>query len=260
MFIPYGKFNGFMIPNLLAKSGILSPAEMLIWGRMAQYAGSDGDCWPSYRALAQELSLSETTVKKNIKKLIDKGFVYRESEAGKSSHFYFLRHAVFNSVHARATKFSGQENCPGKKIAWEPGREITPHPGKKIAHEENQEESQSDTQTHPPVFSVCVSPSENKKNGDKIPAEIIREIEELSKNAKNPQAYKAVLYKRYRQGEFISSLSSTERKDYKDEFAGKPDAYLKQLIEIGNKAAEIELSRRIKSQDRAGPSRLDVEP
>lgn len=100
-FIPYKLFVGSFIPNALMRYPDLSPSAKLLWARLAQYAGSDGECYPSQKTLAEDLGLSVSHIKYVLKELRDKGFVTTERSqqerlAGRNSRYYFLWHDVFD--------------------------------------------------------------------------------------------------------------------------------------------------------------------
>jgi DNA-binding MarR family transcriptional regulator len=64
---------------------------MYLWDR----AGKDGSCWPSIGAIARELSLSRSTVKRAVADLTRAGFLRKEARyrenGGRSSCLYTLR-------------------------------------------------------------------------------------------------------------------------------------------------------------------------
>jgi len=123
-FLPYRQFAGFMIPNCLAKYPDLSSTAKLVWGRLAQFAGRDGACFPAYETLAQELGVRRMTVVKAVQALVDKGFIERESRPGRSTKFHFLYHKIFRP---------GAETAPPASETGEPGAETAPPPGAQTA-------------------------------------------------------------------------------------------------------------------------------
>jgi len=54
-FNPFGLFNGILIPEMLVRAIKISPGSKLAYGRLARYAGQDGDCLPLCRRLPQRL-------------------------------------------------------------------------------------------------------------------------------------------------------------------------------------------------------------
>src|SRR5688572_3926181 len=57
-FNPYRMWVGSFIPNWLMRQKI-SPGAKLAYARLAQYAGKDGQCYPSQKDLADELGVGE---------------------------------------------------------------------------------------------------------------------------------------------------------------------------------------------------------
>jgi hypothetical protein len=57
-FNPFGLFTGIFIPDALVRSKTLSAGAKLIYGRLARYAGQDGECHPAVRTLASEIGMS----------------------------------------------------------------------------------------------------------------------------------------------------------------------------------------------------------
>jgi len=51
-------FYGAFVPNWLMQRKELSPGSKLLYGRLSQYAGEDGHCYPGQALLAQELGVS----------------------------------------------------------------------------------------------------------------------------------------------------------------------------------------------------------
>lgn len=74
-FNPYGMFVGVFIPNVLLESGALSPTAMLLWARMAQFAGKGGRCYPKQTTLAKSLHITTGRVKQLVKELEEKQFI-----------------------------------------------------------------------------------------------------------------------------------------------------------------------------------------
>lgn len=70
-FNPYHMFVGSFIPNCIMKSKELTHADKLVWARLAQYAGKDGECYPKQAQIAEEVGASISTVKLSIKNLVD---------------------------------------------------------------------------------------------------------------------------------------------------------------------------------------------
>jgi len=75
VFNPYNKFQGSFVPNVIMECRELSQSAKLLWGRLVQYSGRDGRCFPSISALAKGVGLSEDRTRKIIAELRDKKFI-----------------------------------------------------------------------------------------------------------------------------------------------------------------------------------------
>lgn len=86
---PYMVFQGCIIPNCLLKRKDLTLSAKICFGRLAQYAGDDGYCYPSLKQLSEELAVSETTVENAIKDLISAGLIIKETPTGVQKLMHF---------------------------------------------------------------------------------------------------------------------------------------------------------------------------
>ena len=64
-FNPFGIFNGLFIPNSIAMSDISDSAKLLL-GRLNQFAGPDGQAFPSRNTLATALHWKLRKLDRNI--------------------------------------------------------------------------------------------------------------------------------------------------------------------------------------------------
>ena len=102
VFNPYGMFVGSFVPNALLRYKGLSSTAKLLWARLAQYAGKNGECFPSQKTLAEELGITERQIITMLKQLVAKGFIKQEKPKGldklvhKTSRYYFLWHKYFD--------------------------------------------------------------------------------------------------------------------------------------------------------------------
>jgi len=102
VFNPYGIFVGSFVPNALLRYKGLSSTAKLLWARLAQYAGKNGECFPSQKTLAEELGITERQIITMLKQLVAKGFIKQEKPKGldklvhKTSRYYFLWHKYFD--------------------------------------------------------------------------------------------------------------------------------------------------------------------
>jgi len=92
-FNPYKVFVGIFIPNAIVKCQSISPGAKLLYGRLAQYAGGNGDAYPSHETLAVELGVSSRQIRRYISELVNERFV-RVQHTQKSNRYIFLWHEV----------------------------------------------------------------------------------------------------------------------------------------------------------------------
>ena len=57
-FNPFGLFTGIFVPDALVRSTAISAGAKLTYGRLARYAGQDGNCYPAVPTLASEIGVS----------------------------------------------------------------------------------------------------------------------------------------------------------------------------------------------------------
>ncbi len=99
-FNPFRLFNGLFVPEALARHRGLSPGAKLAYGRLARYAGQDGQCYPAVPTLAREIGVGLRQAQKYLGelervKLIRR--ISRFSENGQTSNQYqFLWHPIFD--------------------------------------------------------------------------------------------------------------------------------------------------------------------
>lgn len=99
-FNPYGSF----VPNALMRWNGVSPGAKLAYARLAQFAGEDGECFPSQETLASELGVSVVQVKRYVKELVTANLLRVERPQGrdrlahKNNRYTFIWHPIFDSV------------------------------------------------------------------------------------------------------------------------------------------------------------------
>lgn len=94
-FNPYRFFVGIFIPNALVRYKGLSPSAKLVYGRLSQYAGKDGKCFPSEDVLADEVGLSKRQVYRLISELENERFIVCQATG-----YMFLWHDIFDQKPA----------------------------------------------------------------------------------------------------------------------------------------------------------------
>lgn len=93
---------GAFLPNGLLEMKEIGAAAKLAYGRLLQYAGERGYCWPSYNTLAGALGMSRSTAIRAVAELVSEHLIEvepRVSESGDNSSnvFFFLDHAALHS-------------------------------------------------------------------------------------------------------------------------------------------------------------------
>jgi len=99
-FNPFRLFNGLFVPEALARHRGLSPGAKLAYGRLARYAGQDGQCYPAVPTLAREIGVGLRQAQKYLGELERVKLIRRSSrfsEHGQTSNQYqFLWHPIFD--------------------------------------------------------------------------------------------------------------------------------------------------------------------
>src|ERR1700741_4097615 len=96
-FNPFGLFAGIFIQEALVRFKDLSAGAKLTYGRLARYAGQDGDCFPAVATLASEIGVCVRQAQNYLAELERKKFLRRVTrfvEKGQTSNsFEFLWHS-----------------------------------------------------------------------------------------------------------------------------------------------------------------------
>jgi hypothetical protein len=116
-FNPFKRFTGLFVPEPLARYEGISPGAKLVFGRLARYAGKNGECWPSVEKLASEVGLGERMTRKHLAELKKQGFIETEprfeSRRQTSSWYFFRWHEVFDEWRcAQETKEGMNDSSP----------------------------------------------------------------------------------------------------------------------------------------------------
>jgi hypothetical protein len=98
-FNPFGLFNGIWIAEALVRAKSVSAGAKITYGRLARYAGRDGNCNPSVPTLAGEIGMSVRQTQNYLAELERKELIRRIpriSESGQTTNAYvFLWHPLF---------------------------------------------------------------------------------------------------------------------------------------------------------------------
>ena len=77
--------EGFvMIPNWIARTGFLNPAEYMLYGYLLGRANDAGKCWPSLSTIASETGISKRTVQRTLDRLEERKAIKRTPRRSKS--------------------------------------------------------------------------------------------------------------------------------------------------------------------------------
>lgn len=91
---PWRGRNGIFVPDGIWDAWDIPPAARLIYGRLSRYAGQDGHCFPSVRAVASAFGISARQTQSHLSALERHGLIRREPRAGlsgqTSNEFLFL--------------------------------------------------------------------------------------------------------------------------------------------------------------------------
>jgi len=68
-FNPFKLFNGIFIPDALVLARGISAGAKITYGRLARYAGENGECYPAVPTLASEIGLSERQTQRYLAEL-----------------------------------------------------------------------------------------------------------------------------------------------------------------------------------------------
>ena len=94
-FNPYKMFTGSLVPNAIMRRKDLTSTQKLLWARLSQYSGNNGQVYPALETLARELGISKSQVRRDLRIMEDKGLIKRELRIGRSSKYHFLWHECF---------------------------------------------------------------------------------------------------------------------------------------------------------------------
>jgi len=99
---PWRLFIGCIIPNPIARSTELSPTAKLIFGKLCQFAGENGQAYPSYSTLAKEVGVERRQAMRGVKELVSFGLIrpvgrVKGNGGFVSNTYVFLWHRIFFS-------------------------------------------------------------------------------------------------------------------------------------------------------------------
>jgi hypothetical protein len=90
---PYNLFVGSFIPNWLQRRSEVSPGAKLCYARLCQYAGQNGECFPSQATLASEIGAGERQIRRYITELEEQQLIDTvQVGLNQPNHYRFLWH------------------------------------------------------------------------------------------------------------------------------------------------------------------------
>lgn len=162
VFNPFRVFVGVFIPNAVVRNPVLTLLAKLLYGRLSQYAGRNGQAFPKQATLAAELAVDERSARRAITELCDFGLIRVVKATGAArlshapDHYEFLWHAIFDAP--------GPDENEGPDRKPDSGPERTPGSG---PIEENQrEENQTGGGGSIPLTPSCASKPSAEADGD----------------------------------------------------------------------------------------------
>lgn len=122
---PWRMFNGCFIPNAVLRCCDLSARAKLIFGRLCQYAGENGEAFPSYRSLAREVGVERRCAIKAVRDLENFGLIkavsrWRNDGAPASNVYVFLWHEIFHFPAGHSTHGVQNDTMGGVKSETNP--------------------------------------------------------------------------------------------------------------------------------------------
>lgn len=100
-----------MVKALKTKVG--NPLRKLVLIKLADNASDTGECWPSYRHIADQCEISRRSVMNHVKQLEQEGFLkreYRKGEKGNSSNIFHL--SITKAEQQKAGEYTAPPSEP----------------------------------------------------------------------------------------------------------------------------------------------------
>lgn len=143
-FNPYKLFHGAYIPNWLLKRPEVSHGAKLCYGRLIQYSGKHGQCFPSQGLLAEELGVLEQQARRYVKELKDLGLL-RIIQHGlqKPNGYLFLCHD-WMSAKVDQSYMTGQDDSDLSNLIGGPVKNDSRTDGPNILLIESEEYNHSE--------------------------------------------------------------------------------------------------------------------
>jgi hypothetical protein len=95
---PYKLFVGAFIPNWLLERPEISANAKLVFARLCQYAGQNGEVYPAQGTLCKDIGVSKRTLQRAIEELVSfKLIEAKRTGLGQSNAYYFVAHPWLKS-------------------------------------------------------------------------------------------------------------------------------------------------------------------
>jgi len=270
IFNPHSHFCGSFIPNWLLRRHEISHGAKLVYGRLCQYAGKDGECYPKLQTLADELAMGLSTVHKYVHEL-ERWNLIRSIRRGLGmpNKYLFLTHiwmgGSFRDGSTIADPAEISDHEPDPEPVVEPVVEPGPHEAEnlistkaKTLHLEENQEKNNCRLSHESLFKRIKSKFTRKNpvvKGvmDKIPAEHRASCERIAMRYAKSRGIgyleRAVAYVMFRNPEnFGAYLACTLREGWGEDWhqqrqeAARMDA--ERIEQAQRKAAEVEAENK----------------
>jgi len=103
---PFNMWQGAFIPNWIMRRSEITATAKLVYGRLCQYAGRDGQAYPSIQTLADEVGIKRRQLSNVLNQLEALALIRRKPQTrdngGKSTSIYeFLAHEWITSIHVQ---------------------------------------------------------------------------------------------------------------------------------------------------------------
>ncbi len=253
---PYKTQLGSFLPNGILELLTIGSTAKLLYGRLCQYAGEKGYCWPAISTLAVAIGCSKTTVKKAIKELLDANLIeveHRFSEDGDatSNLYFFLDHAALY-IHPFP---GGQVSTPPQSLSAPSGSETAP----KENHLREAKNSKSNSNTQSRKFSAAAF---QYSNSSTLPLGIETAIQRLALGQAHLNQVRLLIIKQLNSGTHETEVLACINV-FNDRLPGlrnknNPCSLLAELFRVGagnehldaikESAAKVEAAARAKTQ------------
>ena len=148
---PYKRFKGAFIPNAILEFPGLSQSAKLVWGRLAQFAGANGRCYPKIEEIASGVALSSRQAKRVLNELVENDFIQVVKPTGKRklmhwpNEYLFLDHPCFKSDPKCTSE--GDTSVPSGGVVNGPSKEVTlmSPPNKRVIQENHNKRVKEET-------------------------------------------------------------------------------------------------------------------